>query len=280
MRQCPNCKTNNPDDARFCNYCGMRLPESKEETLYSDLDELEETPKTEFSDQEIEEESEKVIDEAKKLLNPDEKEEKEVFLQEEKKEERKEDEDTDTEQEQLKKQLTIPENLDRMIEEVTRQELEQELHRKIKLKEGSGKEQSHLDETEGVSEPTLMIGEKTEEEADEPTRMFTGDIGDFIKKKREYEDVPEEDAYEEILQSWERKRKEKKIKREREGKDPSRIPKFIKEKHSWSDLTAKQKKAVKRIVAGAAVFAAFCIFESYYGRPEAVAERYCKRIIR
>ena len=89
-------------------------------------------------------------------------------------------------QEQLKKQLTIPENLDRMIEEVTRQELEQELHRKIKLKEGSGKEQSHLDETEGVSEPTLMIGEKTEEEADEPTRMFTGDIGDFIKKKREY----------------------------------------------------------------------------------------------
>ena len=91
---------------------------------------------------------------------------------------------------------------------------------------------------------------KTEEEADEPTRMFTGDIGDFIKKKREYEDVPEEDAYEEILQSWERKRKEKKIKREREGKDPSRIPKFIKEKHSWSDLTAKQKKAVKRIVAG------------------------------
>ena len=87
-----------------------------------------------------------------------------------------------------------------------RQELEQELHRKIKLKEGSGKEQSHLDETEGVSEPTLMIGEKTEEEADEPTRMFTGDIGDFIKKKREYEDVPEEDAYEEILQSWERKR--------------------------------------------------------------------------
>ena len=176
MRQCPNCKTNNPDDARFCNYCGMRLPESKEETLYSDLDELEEAPKTEFSDQEIEEESEKVIDEAKKLFNPDEKEEK--------KEERKEDEDTDTEQEQMKKQLTIPENLDRMIEEVTRQELEQEFHRKIKLKEGSGKEQSHLDETEGVSEPTLMIGEKTEEEADEPTRMFTGDIGDFIKTQR------------------------------------------------------------------------------------------------
>lgn len=61
----------------------------KEETLYSDLDELEETPKTEFSDQEIEEESEKVIDEAKKLLNPDEKEEKEVFLQEEKKKKEK-----------------------------------------------------------------------------------------------------------------------------------------------------------------------------------------------
>lgn len=89
MRQCPNCKTNNPDDARFCNYCGMRLPESKEETLYSDLDELEEAPKTEFSNQEIEEESEKVIDEAKKLLNPDEKEEKEVFLQEEKKKKEK-----------------------------------------------------------------------------------------------------------------------------------------------------------------------------------------------
>ena len=29
MRQCPNCKSDNPDDARFCNYCGMRLPESK-----------------------------------------------------------------------------------------------------------------------------------------------------------------------------------------------------------------------------------------------------------
>ena len=42
MRQCPNCKSDNPDDARFCNYCGMRLPESKEEILYSDLDELEE----------------------------------------------------------------------------------------------------------------------------------------------------------------------------------------------------------------------------------------------
>ena len=43
----------------------------------------------EYGNQEIEEESEKVIDEAKKLLNPDEKEEKEVFLQEEKKEETK-----------------------------------------------------------------------------------------------------------------------------------------------------------------------------------------------
>ena len=68
MRQCPNCKTNNPDDARFCNYCGMRLPESKEETLYSDLEGLEEAPKVEFSDQEIAEESEKVIDEAKKSV--------------------------------------------------------------------------------------------------------------------------------------------------------------------------------------------------------------------
>ena len=48
MRQCPNCKTNNPDDARFCNYCGMRLPESKEETLYSDLDELEEARRQNF----------------------------------------------------------------------------------------------------------------------------------------------------------------------------------------------------------------------------------------
>ena len=113
MRQCPNCKTNNPDDARYCNYCGMRLPESKEEILYSDLDGLEETPKVEFSDQEIEEESEKVIDEAKKLFDPAE----------------------DEEEDRLKKQLTIPENLDRMIEEVTKEELEQELHRKIKLKE-------------------------------------------------------------------------------------------------------------------------------------------------
>ena len=33
-------------------------------------------------------------------------------------------------------------------------------------------------------------------------------------------------------------------------------------------------------MAGAAVFAAFCIFESYYGRPEAVAERYCKAYVK
>ena len=57
----------------------------------------------------------------------------------------------------------------------------------------------------------------------------TGIVGDFIKKKKDYEDVPEEDAYEEILQSWERKRKEKKIKREKEGKDPSRVPQFIRD---------------------------------------------------
>ena len=62
MRQCPNCKSDNPDDARFCNYCGMRLPESKEETLYNDLEGLEKARKVEFSDQEIAEESEKVID--------------------------------------------------------------------------------------------------------------------------------------------------------------------------------------------------------------------------
>ena len=53
MRQCPNCKSDNPDDARFCNYCGMRLPESKEETLYNDLEGLEKARKVEFSDQEI-----------------------------------------------------------------------------------------------------------------------------------------------------------------------------------------------------------------------------------
>ena len=112
MRQCPNCKSDNPDDARFCNYCGMRLPESKEETLYNDLEGLEKARKVEFSDQEIAEESEKVIDEAKKLFEPEWSGEPE-------------------ENDGLKKQLTIPENLDHMIEEVTREELEQELHRKI-----------------------------------------------------------------------------------------------------------------------------------------------------
>ena len=108
MRQCPNCKSDNPDDARFCNYCGMRLPESKEETLYNDLEGLEKARKVEFSDQEIAEESEKVIDEAKKLFEPEWSEEPE-------------------ENDGLKKQLTIPENLDHMIEEVTREELEKEL---------------------------------------------------------------------------------------------------------------------------------------------------------
>ena len=257
MRQCPNCKTNNPDDARYCNYCGMRLPESKEEILYSDLDGLEETPKVEFSDQEIEEESEKVIDEAKKLFDPAE----------------------DEEEDRLKKQLTIPENLDRMIEEVTKEELEQELHRKIKLKEKDIKGQEPSAE-EAVDEPTRMIGEDSKEEADEPTRMFTGDIGDFVKKKKEYEDVPEEDAYEEILQSWERKRKEKQIRREKEGKDPSRVPKFIREKRTWSDLSDRQKKIVKRTAIGIMVFAVFCGIESFYGRPEAVAERYCKAYVK
>lgn len=241
MRQCPNCKTNNPDDARFCNYCGMRLPESKEETLYNDLEGLEEAPKVEFSDQEIEEESEKVIEEAKK-------------------------------------QLTIPEDLDRKIEKVTKEELEQELHRKIKLRENDLKEQETSAE-DSVSEPTRMIGDDRSEEADEPTRMFTGDIGDFIKKKKEYEDVPEEDAYEEILQSWERKRKEKKIRREREGKDPSRVPEFIREKRSWSDLTDRQKKVIRRTALGMAAVIVLCGLESYHGRPEAVAERYCKAYI-
>ena len=107
MRQCPNCKSDNPDDARFCNYCGMRLPESKEETLYNDLEGLEKARKVEFSDQEIAEESEKVIDEAKKLFEPEWNEEPE-------------------ENDGLKKQLTIPENLGHMIEEVTREELEQD----------------------------------------------------------------------------------------------------------------------------------------------------------
>lgn len=162
-----------------------------------------------------------------------------------------------------------------MIEEVTREELEQELHRKIKLREQDLKE-NETPEEEPVEEPTRMIGEDSKEEADEPTRMFTGDIGDFIKKKKDYEDVPEEDAYEEILQSWERKRKEKKIKREKEGKDPSRVPQFIRDKRSWSDMTTGQKKAVKRIAAGILIVAVFCIIEVYHGRPEAVAERYCK----
>ena len=259
MRQCPNCKSDNPDDARFCNYCGMRLPESKEETLYNDLEGLEKARKVEFSDQEIAEESEKVIDEAKKLFEPEWSEEPE-------------------ENDGLKKQLTIPENLDHMIEEVTREELEQELHRKIKLREQDLKE-NETPEEEPVEEPTRMIGEDSKEEADEPTRMFTGDIGDFIKKKKDYEDVPEEDAYEEILQSWERKRKEKKIKREKEGKDPSRVPQFIRDKRSWSDMTTGQKKAVKRIAAGILIVAVFCIIEVYHGRPEAVAERYCKAYI-
>ena len=256
MRQCPNCKSDNPDDARFCNYCGMRLPELKEETLYNDLEGLEEARKVEFSDQEIAEESEKVIDEAKKLFESERREEPE-------------------ENDGLKKQLTIPENLGHMIEEVTREELEQELHRKIKLREQDLKE-NETSEEEPVEEPTRMIGEDSKEEADEPTRMFTGDIGDFIKKKKDYEDVPEEDAYEEILQSWERKRKEKKIKREKEGKDPSRVPQFIRDKRSWSDMTTGQKKAVKRIAAGILMVAVFCIIEVCHGRPEAVAERYCK----
>ena len=256
MRQCPNCKSDNPDDARFCNYCGMRLPELKEETLYNDLEGLEEARKVEFSDQEIAEESEKVIDEAKKLFESERREEPE-------------------EKDGLKKQLTIPENLGHMIEEVTREELEQELHRKIKLREQDLKE-NETSEEEPVEEPTRMIGEDSKEEADEPTRMFTGDIGDFIKKKKDYEDVPEEDAYEEILQSWERKRKEKKIKREKEGKDPSRVPQFIRDKRSWSDMTTGQKKAVKRITAGILMVAVFCIIEVCHGRPEAVAERYCK----
>lgn len=259
MRQCPNCKSDNPDDARFCNYCGMRLPESKEETLYNDLEGLEKARKVEFSDQEIAEESEKVIDEAKKLFEPEWSEEPE-------------------ENDGLKKQLTIPENLGHMIEEVTREELEQELHRKIKLREQDLKE-NETPEEEPVEEPTRMIGEDSKEETDEPTRMFTGDIGDFIKKKKDYEDVPEEDAYEEILQSWERKRKEKKIKREKEGKDPSRVPQFIRDKRSWSDMTTGQKKAVKRIAAGILIVAVFCIIEVYHGRPEAVAERYCKAYI-
>lgn len=287
MRQCPNCKTNNPDDARFCNYCGMRLPESKEEILYNDLEGLEEAPKVEFSDQEIEEESEKVIGEAKKLFDPIPESPAEdptgkiiESPAEDSAEKTEENEDfhIDDEEEWLKKQLTIPEDLDRMIEKVTKEELEQELHRKIKLREKELKTQETSAE-DPVDEPTRMIGDDSKEEADEPTRMFTGDIGDFIKKKKDYEDVPEEDAYEEILQSWERKRKEKKIRREKEGKDPNRVPKFIREKRSWSDLTDKQKKVIRRTALGVVIFVLLCGVESYHGRPEAVAERYCKAYI-
>ena len=103
-----------------------------------------------------------------------------------------------------------------MIEEVTREELEQELHRKIKLREQDLKE-NETSEEEPVEEPTRMIGEDSKEEADEPTRMFDGDSRRFIKKKKDYEDVPEEDAYEEILQSWERSGK-KEDKTGKEGK--------------------------------------------------------------
>ena len=46
----------------------------------------------------------------------------------------------DEEEDGVKRQLTIPDNLGRMIEEVTREELEQELHRKIKLREKDLKE--------------------------------------------------------------------------------------------------------------------------------------------
>ena len=59
MRQCPNCKTNNqtmPDSVIIAE-CGF--PNQKEETLYSDLDELEEAPEDRIFRSEIEEESEK-----------------------------------------------------------------------------------------------------------------------------------------------------------------------------------------------------------------------------
>lgn len=265
MRQCPNCKTNNPDDARFCNYCGMRLPESKEETLYNELNGLEETPKTDFSDKDIE----KISEELEESKAPE-----EPKVPEEPEEPQKTDlqDEAETSEEYLKKQFTIPDNLGERIEKVTKEELEQELHKKIKLRE---KDIAGKNAEDSVDEPTRMIGSKKTDEADEPTRMFTGDIGDFIKKKKDYEDVPEEDAYEEILQSWERKRKEKQIKREREGKDPSRIPKFIREKKSWSDLTEKQQKMAKKIILGVAVFAVFCGVGIYHNRPEAVIRRYC-----
>ena len=265
MRQCPNCKTNNPDDARFCNYCGMRLPESKEEILYGELGDLEEAPKTDFSDKDIEAISEELEDTADLKTK---KEEKNL--------EKQSEESSKIPEEDLKKQFTIPDNLGERIEEVTKEELEQELHKKIKLRE---KDIAGKNADDSIDEPTRMIGSKKTEEADEPTRMFTGDIGDFIKKKKDYEDVPEEDAYEEILQSWERKRKEKQIKREREGKDPSRIPKFIREKKSWSDLTEKQQKIAKKLMVGVAVFAVFCIAGVYHNRPEAVIRRYCSAYV-
>ena len=300
MRQCPNCKTDNPDDARFCNYCGMRLPESKEETLYSELSGLEETPKVDFSDKDIEEISEeledtaqlKVADTEKKSENHEkpnledmmadtgEKSEEPEKLNSEEMTEKFETADFGKlseasgkiPEEDLRKQFTIPDNLGERIEKVTKEELEQELHKKIKLRE---KDIAKKNAEESIDEPTRMIGGKQADETDEPTRMFTGDIGDFIKKKKDYEDVPEEDAYEEILQSWERKRKEKQIKRKREGKDPSRIPKIIRETRSWSDLTEKQQKVVKKAALGVAIFAVFCVAEIHHNRPEAVIGRYC-----
>ena len=57
------------------------------------------------------------------------------------------------------------------------------------------------------------------------------------------------------------------------------MPQFIRDKRSWSDMTTGQKKAVKRIAAGILIVAVFCIIEVYHGRPEAVAERYCKAYI-
>lgn len=300
MRQCPNCKTNNPDDARFCNYCGMRLPESKEENLYSELSGLEETPKVDFSDKDIEEISEELEDTAQLKVTNEEKEsgncEKTDLenitekLEEKSEASKKSNFGEITEmfetaeigelsgdcgkipEEDLRKQFTIPDNLREQIEKVTKEELEQELHKKIKLRE---EDIAKKNAKANIDEPTRMIGSKQTDETDEPTRMFTGDIGDFIKKKKDYEEVPEEDAYEEILQSWERKRKEKQIKRKREGKDPSRIPKIIRETRSWSDLTERQQKIVKRTLLGVAVFAAFCGIGIYHNRPEAVIDRYC-----
>lgn len=70
-----------------------------------------------------------------------------------------------------------------MIEEVTREELEQELHRKIKLREQDLKE-NETPEEEPVEEPTRMIGEDSKEEADEPTRMFTGISEISSRRKR------------------------------------------------------------------------------------------------